>query len=79
LRIEKLRSFAKSFPSIRLLKKYIEKIDINNVNRFLDVSSIYIAIEVLNLYYKRFDSPLYKVNLFILNVIFYFQESYQIM
>jgi len=79
LRIEKLRSFAKSFPSIRLLKKYIEKIDINNVNRLLDVSSIYIAIEVLNLYYKRFDSPLYKVNLFILNVIFYFQESYQIM
>lgn len=79
MRIEKLRSFAKSFPSIRLLKKYIEKIDINNVNRLLDVSSIYIAIEVLNLYYKRFDSPLYKVNLFILNVIFYFQESYQIM
>ena len=60
--MNKLKLFSESFPSLRLLEKYANKIDVNNPGKITEVSSIYIVIELLNLYYKRFDFPLFKVN-----------------
>jgi len=60
--INKLKVYAESFPSLNILEKYSDKIDVNNPNKITEVCSIYLVIELLNLYYNKFDFPLFKVN-----------------
>lgn len=59
--INELKLFAESFPSLRILEKYCDRIDLNNPSKITEVCSIFIVVELLNLYYRRFDYPLYKV------------------
>lgn len=59
--IYKLKQFSDSLPSLRILEKYADKIDVNDPAKIKEVYSIYIVIELLNLYYKRFDYPLFNV------------------
>lgn len=71
--INKLKIYVESFPSLRILEKCADKLNLNDSNKILEVCSIYLVIELLNLYYKRFDLPLYKV--IIKNVYFKYLES----
>jgi hypothetical protein len=68
--INKLKVYAESFPSLNILEKYSDKIDVNNPNKITEVCSIYLVIELLNLYYNKFDFPLFKVYKYYIIILF---------
>ena len=67
---EKIQIFVKSIPSIKKIDRYLNKIShLEEEKIFSEKSTIYLVIELLNLYYQRFDFPVFKVKLYI-----YFQN-----
>ena len=59
---EKIQYFIYSIPSIKKIERYLNKINLKDEEkRFNEKSTIYLIIELLNLYYKRFDFPVFKV------------------
>lgn len=58
---EKIKLFVKSLPSIKFLERFMKKINLKNEMNINNTCSIYIIIELLNLYYELNDFPLFEV------------------
>ena len=48
-------------PSVKFIEKYFRKLTPINEAHLNDICTIYIVLELLNLYYEKFDFPLFKV------------------